>query len=851
MQLHELMNRSLAINVLVALSGIVSLFGFAAPAHSADPDPIDFAHDVVPILRKHCIECHGGDNAEGGMSLNTRSTLLDAAAVAPGRADESRIIELVTSRDPDDQMPPQDRDRLTDDEVQVLRSWINAGALWEEGFTFAENRYEPPLHPRSVELPPAQNGRTNPVDRILDAYLAERDLPPCRPIDDRTFIRRVSLDLIGLLPEPEQVEVFIADERPDKRDRLIRQLLDQDREFAEHWLTFWNDLLRNAYAGTGFIDDGRRQITSWLYEALLTNKPYDEFVRELVAPEPEAAGFIRGIKWRGNVNSSQATEIQFAQSLGQVFLGINMKCASCHDSFIDRWTLDETYNLAAVYATEALEVHRCDVPSGRFAQAAWIFPELGSIDASAEQPERLRQLADLMTHPENGRLTRTIVNRLWHRLMGRGIVHPVDAMQTEPWNADLLDFLATDLAEHDYNLKHILAVICQSQAYQSQAVVADEPASPEEYVFTGPLSKRMTAEQFVDAIYSLADTWPEADGGAFRRDGRGQGGQLADVIRAEERAAAKIPLEELINESIVRAALEQSSWIWNNADFSQAAPGGAAHLRDTSVWEDAEHVLIVCAADNGANIFVNGQRLALHKGFDRVLVAEATHHRRAGENIIAARVENDGEEPNPAGILLTVVGLSERGDVLWVRAIDERARVTGEASGGWEQPEYDDAAWSSAVVVGDAASEPWKLLETFSEKAFTLQRDWDSLWSDRPVRASHTPGDRLQETLGRPNREQVVTSRPSQLTTLEAISLSNGEDMARMLNDAAKQIIAQHEAASASELADWLYLAALSRPPTPEETSIAADLLGSPPSVEGVEDLLWSVVMLPEFQLIR
>ena len=112
---------------------------------------------------------------------------------------------------------------------------------------------------------------------------------------------------------------------------MVRRILDDNRAFAEHWLTFWSDLLRNTYAGTGFIDDGRRQITEWLYGALLTNKPYDQFVRELIAPEPEAAGFIRGIRWRGNVNSSQATEIQFAQSIGQVFLGINLKCASCHD----------------------------------------------------------------------------------------------------------------------------------------------------------------------------------------------------------------------------------------------------------------------------------------------------------------------------------------------------------------------------------------------------------------------------------------------------------------------------------------------------------------------------------------
>lgn len=156
----------------------------------------------------------------------------------------------------------------------------------------------------------------------------------------------------------------------------------------------------------------------------MTNKPYDQFARELLSPTPESEGFIYGIKWRGGVNASQVREVQFSQSISQVFLGINMKCASCHDSFIDRWKLDEAYGLAAIYSEQPLEINRCDKPTGRMAQAAWIFPELGSVDAKAPQPERLKQLAGLMTHPDNGRFTRTIVNRLWHRLMGRGIVHP-------------------------------------------------------------------------------------------------------------------------------------------------------------------------------------------------------------------------------------------------------------------------------------------------------------------------------------------------------------------------------------------------------------------------------------------
>ena len=146
-------------------------------------------------------------------------------------------------------------------------------------------------------------------------------------------------------------------ERPDRRERLIDRLLADDVARAEHWLTFWNDLLRNDYAGTGFITGGRRQISGWLYRALLENRPYDAMVRELIAPSSNATdGFLNGIRWRGTVSASQQPEVQFAQNAGQVFLGINLKCASCHDSFIDRWTLDEAYGLAAIYSQRPLEL---------------------------------------------------------------------------------------------------------------------------------------------------------------------------------------------------------------------------------------------------------------------------------------------------------------------------------------------------------------------------------------------------------------------------------------------------------------------------------------------------------------
>src|SRR5262249_49460479 len=150
------------------------------------------------------------------------------------------------------------------------------------------------------------------------------------------------------------------------------------------------------------IDGGRKQISAWLYGSLVDNKPYDQFVRELISPGAESEGFIKGIQWRGNVNASQVTELQFAQNVGQVVFGVNLKCASCHDSFIDNWKLDEAYGMAAIIADRQLELYRCDKPTGKKASPRFLFPELGAIDATQPKAKRLEQLAGLVTHRDNG-----------------------------------------------------------------------------------------------------------------------------------------------------------------------------------------------------------------------------------------------------------------------------------------------------------------------------------------------------------------------------------------------------------------------------------------------------------------
>ncbi len=617
-------------------------------ALSTPAQGVDFAHEVVPILRKHCGECHTGDARQGGFSLNTREDLLAGGdsgtpGLVPGESATSELVARVTSDDPDYRMPSEG-EPLPPEAIAILKAWIDERAPWEPGFAFKGTAWEPPLALREVALPPAVDGRTNPIDRVVDATFAEHGVPRPPRCDDRTFIRRASLDLVGLLPEPDRVEAFVADTDPDKRTRLVRDLLADDIAYADHWLTFWNDLLRNDYTGTGFITGGRRQITTWLHRSLAANVPFDRFVRELVSPADESRGFVDGIVWRGTVNASQTVPIQFAQNVGQTFLGINLKCASCHDSFVDRWTLRQTYDLAAIASEQSLELARCDKATGVMATPAWIFPDLGQIDASLPPAGRLAQLAEIMTKPDNGWLSRTLTNRLWHRLMGRGIVHPVDSLRTPPWSADLLDLLAGDLVSHGWNVRHVLETICTSEAYAAVTPAVEGQPQGSEFVFRGPLPRRMTAEQFTDAVWTLAGTAPAKPD--------------AEVLAAT--APASLPM--------VRAALVKA-----------------------------------------------------------------------------------------------------------------------------------------------------------------------------------TP---LMAALGRPNRDQVVTSRPSDLTTLEAILLANEQSLADEIAKGGGRILAEH-GPDPDRITSWIFSAALSRPPTADEAAVAQDLLGAAPTAEKVADCLWSVVMLPEFQLVR
>lgn len=625
---------------------------FASKGNKLDKKQVaDLNLEVRSIFAHNCYKCHSAEKIKGELRLDKKEFVMKGGESGPvieaGHPEKSEMIRrLVLPREDEESMPPKGKS-LTEKEIATLEFWIKAGAPWPDNADEKSVYRVAELAPRKPLLPPDEAGLENPVDRFTDNYFEQKKIKWPAVVDDRIFMRRVYLDIVGLLPPVEKINEFLVDDNPAKRELLVRELLSRDDDYAQHWLSFWNDALRNDYSGTGYITGGRFAITEWLYEALLTNKPYDVFVRELISPDKRSEGFIKGIQWRGTVNASQRVEMQAAQNISQVFLGLNLKCASCHDSFISDWKLSEAYAFANIFSDSTLEINRCDKPTGKMAGTQIIFEELGTIDSTASVDEKLKQLAQYLTAPQNGRLYRTIVNRIWAQLMGRGIVEPVDLMDNLPWSQDLLDWLASDFYANKNNLKNLIYTITTSKTYQlpTVGIKSENDMIAEDYKFRGMHRRRLSAEQFVDAVSTVI--YPI----------------YADTL----------------------------------------------------------------------------------KHFD-----------------------------------------------------------------------------------------PWQKLP--------------SLHSYSYARASLVKNDAFLTALGRPNRENVSTSRSSQANLLQALALTNGEAFNTALEAGAARCRERY--ATSEELVREIYLRALARHPEKEEMDTALEVLGSSPGVEDIQDFLWAVMLLPEFQLI-
>ncbi len=533
---------------------------------------------VRSILAHNCYKCHGPEKIKGELRLDSKKMIFkggeDGPVIIPGDLTKSDLYRRITLPSNHKDVMPSKGKKLAEGDIATIKFWIQKGAPWPEG-TDKENNYRvAKMEPRNPPLPAASGNLKNPVDLWVNEYFKKNKLKWPALVDDKTYLKRIYLDIIGLLPAPEDLNDFFKDTRPDKRAIWVRKLLNRNDDYAMNWLTFWNDALRNDYTGTGYITGGRFDITNWLYQSLKSNKPYDVFVRELISPDKESRGFIEGIKWRGVVNASQRTEMQAAQNVSQVFFGLNLKCASCHNSFVSDWKLDDAYGFANIFADTSLEINRCDKPTGKFTASKILWKELGYIDSAAKAAEKQKQLAEIMTKPEDGRLYRTIVNRIWAQLMGRGLVEPVDLMDNEPWSQDLLDWMAFNFVQNKSDIRDLIYMITTSNTYQMPSVGFKEPNQifVKDYKFKGMLRRKMSAEQFADAVGSIVGPVfpdslikynPFADHTieksvakkSLAKKSAAEKKLAAEKLAAEELAAKKIADEKLAADKLVAEKL--------------------------------------------------------------------------------------------------------------------------------------------------------------------------------------------------------------------------------------------------------------------------------------------------------
>jgi hypothetical protein len=376
-------------------------------------------------------------------------------------------------------------------------------------------RYSGKVSVFSVSIPlgaPVENlpATSNFVDELVFQNLKEIGVPPSPVSDDATFLRRVTLDIAGRLPTIEEAAAFAADTNADKRDRVIDALLDSP-DYADYFANKWATLLKNRRESKADIT-ANFAFHSWVRDSLLANKPYDQFVREILA----ATGTIvenPPVAWYKRVKLPE----QQLEDVAQLFLGVRMQCAQCHHHPFERWSQGDYYSLAAFFsqvgrkptaiAGEDLIFHKRGTAQYVNKKTEQPVKPAGlggpSLEVAPDDDPRL-QLADWMAEESNPFFAKVLVNRYWKHFFKKGLVEPEDDLRdtNPPTNPELLDALAKHFIESDFDLKEAIRVIVSSKTYQLSAQ-PNEHNAVDHQNFSHFYPKRLQAEVLLDAVDCL------------------------------------------------------------------------------------------------------------------------------------------------------------------------------------------------------------------------------------------------------------------------------------------------------------------------------------------------------------
>ena len=358
----------------------------------------------------------------------------------------------------------------------------------------------------------------NYIDQKIDAKLERLKIQPSPLADDSAFLRRVYLDLTGRIPAPGAVQAFLADPTPSrqKRSKLIDRLIASP-EYVDHWTVKWGDLLQSSRKYVG--DKGVYEFREWIHDSIAANKSYDQMARELLTArgssyDNPAANYFR-VTREAKPTMEKTT---------QVFLGVRMVCAQCHDHPFERWTQNQYYEMSAFFSAVGLRAgyevgeeivfdqragfdmkHPKD---GHVVQPALLISPTAAT-AVPSDAHRRDALAAWITSKDNPFFAKAIANRIWSYFWGKGIIDPVDDIRASnpPSNAALLDGLTKDLVDHGFDLRHLMRTIANSRAYQESIDVNEWNAADRDN-FSHAIPRRLSAEELMDAVASAAGARP-------------------------------------------------------------------------------------------------------------------------------------------------------------------------------------------------------------------------------------------------------------------------------------------------------------------------------------------------------
>ncbi len=699
-------------------------------------------------------------------------------------------------------------------------------------------------------------GRAELPWKVMDRLLAEgwesAGIEEHAPVSDEVFLRRVYLDLAGRIPTLDEASAFLASTSPAKRGELIDELLASEA-YVNHFFHFWADLLRvqdRAGGGREIAD----AYADFIRKSLRENRPYDAFVRELLTATGEAADHgAAGYTYR-----DRGMPLDHMANTVRVFLGTRLECAQCHDHPFDKWTQMDFYHMAAfsygmqarnrnqlasvdqanrmlrtvvedraeqqtlrralqeitrpVRRSAAVSYESQRLPKlpkdyaydngkpGQAIQPAAMFGDAGPISSP---DERVEVYAEWMTSPENPRFTKVIANRLWRKVMGYGLVEPVDDWTdlSKPSNPALLDYLAEYLVETGYDMKAFLGAVCRTQAYQAEASL-EEVLPGARYLFPGPVLKRMTAEQIWDSVVALVNPEPESADWLRERE---------QELRLAHQRAMREALASYDPEKMVALAKEVAAV---QVDSRQKLEALQAEIRVARDAEDRDEI----------------RRLSQEA---RRVTTEMRN--RVREMAYDPALEQVGAVP----VVLELPG-GETAEVDAMEAVDERGRLTQELRRRLQKAEQDAI---EAEMAERGITDP-KEKRAFMEFRRGSRNMLRAMHVGSPAPAGHF----LQE-FGQSDRE-LIENADKGASVPQALRLLNGDTFPMLSGQRSLLSGRLDHTETAGEGIRTIFLAMLTRPPTAaEEQLVTAALEHRGDAV--YDDAIFALLNSPEFLFVQ